>query len=201
MKVIKIILVFIIVLTLFLYLDNKAYYYGFGNGFISSKIPSRFEIFFGGSDFGNQGMMLMENDMNLLLIRKNDSLFKDEFGKKIIINQFVGYWFDDKIIVAKIKDESNNNRYIEVYEEVTNNPYPKFICKETNYTIHKLHEFKYVDLDRSLSYFKKLKLFKNISLILSVLSLMYLLRVLYKSRKVKRCIQFNPEGADMSTVR
>ena len=201
MRVIKIILVFIIVLTLFLYLDNKAYYYGFGNGFISSKLPHRFKILFAGSDLGNQGIILKENDMNLHIIRKNDSLFKDEVGKKIIINQFVGYWFDDKIIVAKIKDESNNNRYIQVYEEVTNNPYPKFICKETNYTIHKLHEFKYVDLDRSLSYFKKLKLFKNISLILSVLSLMYLLRVLYKSKKVKRCIQFNPDGADMSTVR
>jgi hypothetical protein len=184
MKVSKIIIVFvIIILSLFFYLDNKAYYYGFGNGFTSSKLPRRFEIFFGGSDFGNQGMMLMENDMNLLIIRKNDSLFEDESVKKIIINQFVGYWFNDKVIVAKIKDKSNNNKYIEVYEEVTNKPYPKFICKEINYTPNKLDELKYVDLDKSLSYFKSLKIFKNISLILSALSIIYLFIVFYKNKK------------------
>ena len=183
MRVSKIVLVFVIVLTLFLYLDNEAYYYGFGKGYVSSKIPSRFEILFAGSDLGNQGMILKENDLNLHIIRKNDSLFKDEVGKKIIINQFVGYWFDDKVIVAKLKDRRNNNRYIEVYEEVTNNPYPKFICKETNYALDKLDRLKYVDLDRSLNYFKKLKLFKNISLILSFLFLIYLFRVLYKSEK------------------
>ena len=183
MSVSKIILVCVIVLALFLYLDNKAYYYGFGKGYVSSKIPSRFEILFAGSDLGNQGMILKENDLNLHIIRKNDSLFKDEVGKKIIIKQFVGYWFDDKVIVVKLKDKSNNDRYIEVYEEVTNNPYPKFICKETNYATNKLERLKYVDLDKSLSYFKRLKLSKNISLILSALSLIYLFRVLYKSKK------------------
>jgi hypothetical protein len=180
----KIILVFVIVLALFLYLDNKAYYYGLGgSGFLSSKLPPRFEILFAGSDLGNQGMILKENDMNLHIIRKNDSLFKDEVGKKTIINKFVGYWFDDKIIVAKIKDKSNNNRYIEVYEEVTNNLYPKFICKEINYAPNKLERLKYIDLDKSLSYFKKLKLFKNISFFLSALSLIYLFRVLYESKR------------------
>ncbi|MBY0487315.1 MAG: hypothetical protein K2P85_09045, partial [Flavobacteriaceae bacterium] len=130
-----------------------------------------------------QGMIIKEKDMNLHIIRKNDSLFKHEVGKKIIINQFMGYWFDDKVIIANIKDKSNNNRYIEIYEEVTNNPYPKFICKETNYALNKLEGFKYVDLNRSLSYFKKLKLFKNISLILSALSLMYLFKELYRNKK------------------
>lgn len=183
MKISKIIFVFIITIILFLYIDNKAYYYGFSKGYISSKIPSRFEILFAGSDLGNQGIILKENNMNLHIIRKNDSLFKDEVGKKIIINQFVGYWFDDRIIVAKIKDKSNINRYIQVYEEVTNNPYPKFFCKEINYDHNKLERLKYVDLDKSLSYFKNLKLFKSISLLLSVLSLVYYFTLLYKSRK------------------
>jgi hypothetical protein len=83
-------------------------------------------------------------------------------------------------IVAKIKDKNNINRYIQVYEEVTNNLYPKFICKEINYAPNKLKRLKYIDLDKSLSYFKKLKLVKNISLILSTLSLVYFFTILYK---------------------
>lgn len=183
MRVSKIILVFIILLTLFLYLDNKAYYYGFGNGYVSSKIPSRFKILFADSDLGNQGMILKENDMNLHIIRKNDSLFNYEVGKKIIINQFVGYWFDDKVIVAKLKDKSNNYRYIEVHEEDTTNLYPKFVCKEINYALDKVDRLKYVDLDKSLSFFKILKLFKNLSIILIFLFAIYLFAVIYKGKK------------------
>lgn len=185
MKIKNIIILSVTLLALYLYLDCKTYYYGLGGcGFLSSKLPPRFEIYFGGSDFGNQGMILMEKDMNLLIIRKSDSISTlDNSKNKIIVNKFTGYWFDDKTIVAKIKDKSNINRYIQVYEEVTNNLYPKFICKEINYAPNKLERLKYVDLDKSLNYFKRIKLFKNISLILSALFLIYFFRVLYKSKK------------------
>jgi hypothetical protein len=182
MKISKTIFLFTIVFILFLYLDNKAYYYGFGNGFVSSKIPKRFEIFFGGSDFGNQGMILIENDMKLLIINRNDSIFMHDNPKnKIIVNKFAGYWFDDKNIIAKIKDKNNNNRYIQVYEEITNTPYPKFIIKEIKYLPNKLDNLKYVDLDKSLSYFKKLKLLKNIFFILFIISLFYIFKIIFQT--------------------
>ncbi|WP_291098457.1 MULTISPECIES: hypothetical protein [unclassified Flavobacterium] len=182
----KIIILSFTLLVLFFYLDSKTYYYGFGNGFFSSKIPHRFEIYFAGSDFGNQGMILEENDMSLLIIHKNGSIFMDDTKKKIIIDKFLGYWFNDKIIIAKVKDKNNNNRYIQVYEEVTNNLYPKFICKEISYSHNEFGGLKYIDLDKSLNYFKKLKLIKNISFILCVLSLVYSIKVFYLRYKSKK---------------
>jgi hypothetical protein len=100
MKMKNIIILSVTLLALYLYLDCKTYYYGLGGGgFLSSKLPPRFEIFFGGSDFGNQGMILMEKDMNLLIIRKSNSISTvDNPKNKIIVNKFTGYWFDDKTI-------------------------------------------------------------------------------------------------------
>lgn len=187
MKMKNAIILLLTLLVLFIYLDSKTYYYGFGSGFFSSKIPHRFEIFFGGSDFGNQGMILMENDMNLLIISKSGSIFmNDDTKKKIIVNKFTGYWFNDKIIVAKVKDKNNNNRYIQVYEEVTNKLYPKFICKEISYSHNEFERLKYIDLDKSLSYFKRLKLLKNTAFISCVVFLLYIFRMFYFMAKSKK---------------
>ncbi|MFV5701601.1 hypothetical protein ACM55F_06980 [Flavobacterium sp. XS2P12] len=184
MKKIRVVgIIWLSILSVFLYLDSKAYYYGFGQGFLSAKIPSRFSVLFAGSDLGNQGMVLKEKDLNLWIINCNDSIFMSDTEKKIMIKKFVGYWFNNKTIVAKVKDNNNKNRYIEIYEEVTNALYSNFICKEMRYPPDEYDDLKYIDLDKSLVYFKRFKLIKNLTIVLFVFMSLYGLRLFYLRRK------------------
>jgi hypothetical protein len=175
-----------ILLVTFLAIDSQTYYYGFGKGFLSDKIPNRFSILFAGSDLGDQGMILKENDMKLHIIRANGYISMNKGDSKINIKKFIGYWFTSKTIVANVKDEKNNNRYINIYEEETNSLYPNFILKELKYKPSEFSNIKYIDLDKNLQYFKILKLVKNLIFGLWIISILYGFKLFYKKKRLAR---------------
>lgn len=170
-------------LCVFLVLDRKSYYYGFGNGLISSKIPDRFEVVFAGSDLGNQGVIIEENQMGLWIINRNDSIFVNNDKDKIFIQDIKGYWYNNNVIIASVLDSESKKRYIEIYEESSNELYPNFICNEMKFPPDEFSDVDYIDLEKSLDYFKRLKLIKNLSFLLWVISVLYLLRTIIKSKR------------------
>lgn len=161
----------VLLLCGYLYLDFKTYYYGLSRGLFNKKLPNNLEILFAGSDLGNQGMILKESDMNLHIVRPNDSIYIQSEDKSIFIKKFTGYWVTDKNITVNIKDQKNENRYFEISVELVNNLYPNYIFK-----VFKIlpNESTYVDLDKSLIYFKGIKLIKNLCFILFVFMTVYL---------------------------
>lgn len=179
-------IVSIVLLGTFLSLDGSTYYYGLGKGFIVPKIPNRFSIIFAGSDLGNQGVVLKEKDMNTWVIFNNNTVPLSNTKNKIKINIFLGYWFTSKSIIANIKDEKGNNRHIEIYEEASNSLYPKYFCNEINFKPVTIQGIKYINLDKSLEYLKKMKFIKNTTFILWLLSTIYFLKLLlWRWRKQK----------------
>lgn len=179
MKRIKVIILFVLLLFItYLYLDNKSYYYGFGKGFLSSKLPNYIRPYYRGTDTGNTGFAFVERDIELDIIDNLHPVYLSN-NNKIMIKKFLGYNFDQKTVTIKVRDISNKTRYIEIQENSDKNN-EDFVFKELSFT---KSDIKYIDLDYNLSYFKRIKLIKNISLILSVLSLIYLFRVLYKNKK------------------
>jgi hypothetical protein len=164
----------------YLYLDFKTYYYGLSRGLFNQKLPNNLEILFAGSDLGNQGMILKESDMNLHIVRPNDSIYLQSEDKSIFIKKFTGYWVTDKNIIVNIKDKKNRNRYFEISVELVDKLYPNYIFKEFKILPN---ESTYVDLDKSLIYFKGIKLMKNSCFILFVFMIVSLFWKHYFLRK------------------
>jgi hypothetical protein len=179
----KIIFINIVLLILFLIIDSQSYYYGFGKGVFCSKIPSRFSIVFAGSDLGNQGMILKENDMKLHIVKINKYISIDKSNTKIYVKKFIGYWFTSKTIVAAVIDEKDNDRYINIYEEETNSLYPNYICEELKYKPSEYSGIRYIDLNKSLKYFKSLNLIKKLIFVSWIIITLYSFRLFYLNRK------------------
>lgn len=161
-------------LIAFLILDCKSYYYGFGEGFVSKKIPNHFSVnlLFGGSDLGYQGMSLLENDIGrMYIIVKNKNITTVE-GVEMTVGKFLGYYFNKEIFIAKILDENNKIVNVEVI--------PKKSSLDATYIYHDLSivsgfnekDLKYVNLDKSIMYFQYFRLLKNISFIALIIFLL-----------------------------
>lgn len=164
----------------YLYLDFKTYYYGLSYGIFNKKLSDRLEIIFAGSDLGNQGIILKERDMNLHIVRANDSIFFEGEEEPILVKKIVGYWITDKNLQINIKDKNNKNRYFEISVILIKNLYPDYIFREIKIIPNKS---KYVDLDKSLKYFKTIKLIKNLFFILFLFISILLSRKFYLLKK------------------
>ncbi|GIZ09484.1 hypothetical protein FUMI01_22110 [Flavobacterium sp. UMI-01] len=143
-------------------MDSKSYYYGFGYGILSSKVPERFTMHFGGSDLGNIGVIIEENFMNLMIFFKGRSVEITDKKEKVFIKDFDGYWFNNKLIIVKFKDNDNKQRFLKIYEEVTNDLHPKINIEEMKYAPLDHNDLKYIDLNLDLNYLKRYRLFKNL---------------------------------------
>lgn len=166
--------IFVLLLSAFLYLDNKTYYYGFGKGLISYKLPNYLKPYYSGSDLGNTGFALTENDETAIDVLNNIFPIYLENNKKIKIKKFLGYGFSEDVIVVKIVDSTNK----EIYIRILNNNKSDYIFDELK-SIPK--NLRYINLDKDLNYFKKIKLIKNFVLISLILSFIFLLKeILYK---------------------
>ncbi|MBD0726710.1 hypothetical protein B6A10_16180 [Flavobacterium sp. L1I52] len=144
-------------------MDSKSYYYGFGYGILSSKVPERFTMYFGGSDLGNRGVIIKENFLNLNMFYKGSKFVEiTDKKEKVFIKDFDGYWFNNKLIIVKFKDNDNKQRFLKIYEEVSNDLHPKINIEEMKYAPLDDYDLKYIDLNLDLSYLKRYRLFKNL---------------------------------------
>lgn len=171
-------------LIAFLILDCKSYYYGFGEGFMSKRIPNHFSVnlLFGGSDLGYQGMSLMEKDIGrMYIIVKNNTITTID-GVEVTVDKFLGYYFNNKIFIAQILDINNKIINVQVI--------PKRSLKDNTYIYHDLNvistfnekDLKHINLDKSIMYFQYFRLLKNISFIILVI---YLLLNIVKLIKIQ----------------
>ncbi|MEC4049003.1 hypothetical protein OX284_006155 [Flavobacterium sp. SUN046] len=177
------VILFISLICSYLYLDNKTYYYGFGYGIISTKIPNRFEIFRADSFNENIGFYLIERDLNLYIIFDNKMIHIKNQNEGIVPKKFIGYWYNNKVLLVKIIDNKGVIRYLEIYEELTNRLSPHIIIEELknisydnqinviysgSYT--NLH---YINLNFDNDFFVKLKLYKFLNLVAIIVGIIY----------------------------
>jgi hypothetical protein len=99
-------------LLVFLISDSRAYYYGYGWGIFSRKIPesAHVKILFAGSDLGNQGMIIQEDNIGgIYLIHASKDfptivhyLHNPHKNKAIFVKKVLGYYFDKNTFIVKI---------------------------------------------------------------------------------------------------
>jgi hypothetical protein len=162
----KIIVCLLLLVLTFLYIDNKAYYYGQGFGLITSKIPPMYSVLYAGSDLGYQGIIIKENDMGGHLVRPFDSIFVQlSSGKedKVIVKKIIGYGFKDNSFLIKVQDVNNKLITAEIHgiDFVKRKKIPP--------------DYKYIDLDKSQYYFTRFFLVRKIIIILLILTFIYLI--------------------------
>jgi len=156
MKKIKIVIIIYFLLSVsYFYLDCKSYYYGFGKGYISYKLPDYIRPHFRDTDLGNTGFVFVEKDINLNVI---DNMYPVDTsnGSLINIKTFLGYGFNKKIIIVKVIDSNDSLRYISVNQTNSGYRFYELLSMQKG--------LKYINLDHSISYFNKFKVTKNVLL-------------------------------------
>ena len=102
----KLISLTLIFLILFLVIDYKSYYYGFGTGFFNEKLPKEFKITLAGSDLGNQGFIIEDQAMmGIYLMKADDSILLEK--EEIFVNKITGYYFTKESLIVVVRDEIN----------------------------------------------------------------------------------------------
>lgn len=158
----------LILIISYLGFDFQLYYYGLGKGLIASKIPKEYVILFAGSDLGNQGVILKENSIGgIYLVVKNENIYLKK-DKKIFIKSFTGYYFNNKNIIVEIIDDTNTKKYLEINTE-KKSEYIGYFFNEINRKTIKKNNYKFIDLNHPLIYFKLYKLIKNITLVTGII--------------------------------
>lgn len=180
MKKHRTLIIYLSLVSLFLYMDSKSYYYGFGYGILSSKVPDRFTMHFGGSDLGNRGVTIKENFLNLNMFNKGDLTEITDNKERLFIKDFNGYWFNNKLIIVKFKDNDNKQRFLKIYEEVTNDLNPKINIEEMKYAPLDDNDLKYIDLNLDLNYLKRYRLFKNLLGFFLIIVTFFKLKKIYR---------------------
>jgi hypothetical protein len=175
-------------LLLFLIFDCQSYYYGYGWGILSKKIPksAHVKILFAGSDLGNQGMIIKEDDIGgVYLIHSSEKMpmiiegSSNSSGiKRIYVKKVLGYYFDQELFIVKILSSNNNVKNINIIAQQYSDYYAHtlFECKQVNEK-----ELKYINLDKSILYFQYFRLIKNLFfltfIIMSIILLYKIIRV------------------------
>ena len=165
----KVTVFFLILLIAFLYIDNKAYYYGQGFGVVASKLPPMYSILYARRYLDSSVFIVKEHDMGTHLVRPSDSIFVQlSLGKedKVIVKKIVGYGFKYKSFFVQVRDINNKLVVAEVYGY-------DFV-KRKNIPL----DYKYIDLDKSEDYFKRFFLVRKIIMMLLILNFIYLLTTL-----------------------
>lgn len=157
---------FILVLIYF-WTDYHSYYYGLANGFFSPKIPKEYAILFSGSDLGNGGIILKENDIGgSHLVFDNARIYTKK--EEVEIKKFKGYYFNKKNIIVEIVEKDNDIKYFLIDSKVEKGE--KFCCffyELSNNMISR--DYKYINIEYSLKYFRFIKIFRFIIFFIIVL--------------------------------
>jgi hypothetical protein len=176
-------------LLVFLILDYQSYYYGLGKGFFSKKIPEsvHVKILFAGSDLGYQGMIIDEDDIGgVYLIRPSSAIiieypYNPNSIKQIFVTKILGYYFDRESFIVKILSSDNSIKHIKIIAQLYYDYYGHILLEWSQFNEKK---FKYINLDKSISYFQYFKLIKNLFFVaFIVMSTLLLYKLIRKQCK------------------
>lgn len=152
------------VILVFIILNNKAYYYGIGNSLFFEEFPNFVRPRFSGSDKGNRGFYLVEKETTTHVV---DNILPKYLntGEEILVKSIYGYFFNKEriIINSSIHNSLDRKRLVEViYNEREGYEYKEIVNIS--------EDMKYIDLDKDISFFKRMIFFKNLSLMLLFVS-------------------------------
>ena len=100
----------ILIGIIYLGIDYQGYYYGLGKGILVKKIPESFKIIFAGSDLGNHGVVLKEDAIGgIYLIKSHYDAYLNSTKTDVLINDFLGYYFDKSSIIVEVSDNLSRN--------------------------------------------------------------------------------------------
>ena len=168
----KIVVFVILFFVIFLVLDYQSYYYGFGKGFLSEKIPksANVKILFADSDLGYQGMVVKEDAIGGVYLIHTSKQFPiitypyNHNSDTIYVFKVLGYYFNYNTFIVKILSYDNEIENIKITaKKYHKNPIYYAHFMEKIYQLDKEH-LKYIDLDKSISYFQHFKLVKYLCL-------------------------------------
>ncbi|WP_068597637.1 hypothetical protein [Vaginella massiliensis] len=166
----------------FLLIDTQTYYYGIGKGFLATKISPTLKIKFGGSDLGNTGPIIEENDVSGVYLIAKGSDISTKPNNDFIVSKFKSYYFKENQLIAEVVNESNITKYISIVPIQSNNEYPNYTIEEVLLRDFKTTDYKYVNLDYSIQYFKKLKSLRYVIVICFILTIANIIYYWYVNR-------------------
>lgn len=174
-----IILIFIFISSIFAYLyyDSVSYEYGLGSNFSEKRLPFDFQPSY--EKFYPQKFVLFDEE-GFESVGKGFSYF----GSTLLINEIIGYGYNDSSIVIKATDSLNHIKYLISYiYKVKNNFNPIIGFKDLNENDFQANKYKYTWTELDEKIIEKIRLFTFISSIGFLTTLFLLIRRLYKTVK------------------
>lgn len=150
-------------------LEYKSYYYGIGKDYFSTLIPREYYLDYGTYSSHNPSTSIMQKDMNLFLVTNNNEITLED-KSTINVKSFLGYYFNDKELVAKISDNSSKIKFISISDG--GNRFNEIFLNNTK-------NYSYVNLDYPKSYFQSIILFRYLTLFVLIVLSLYLMVYLF----------------------
>jgi len=179
MRKVKIFLFLGIIFTIGSFIvHNKAYYYGLSSGIFSEKLPDFVRPRFSGADLGNNGFYLIEKDVTVHVIDSRSEI-KTLSGNKIQLKRINAYGFSEKDIILQITSIDDIIYFLNIsYQD------------EKGYSYKQVDEiprtYKYINLDKNLSYFKRFNLLKIFLMGITIILISFLVKLSIIQLKVKK---------------
>jgi hypothetical protein len=167
------------VLSIFalIFIFNKAYYYGLGSDIVSKKLPDFIRPRFSGTDLGNNGFYFIEKDYTVHVI-DNRSKVITKSGNEIHVNYIKAYGFCDNDIIMEVKDTEGAVHFLDVSYKKTSG----YRFEEVK---HIPREYNYINLDKSLAFFKVFKIIKSLLIIISMIFTILFIKALWGAIRVR----------------
>lgn len=161
----------------YLYYDSVSYEYGLGSNFSEKRLP-----------FYLQPSYEMNYPQKFVLLdgEGDKSVGKGcrFFGSKLLINEIIGYGYNDSSIVIKATDSLNHIKYLVSYiHRVNNNNIPIIAFKDMDESDFQANKYKYTWTELDENIIEKIRSFTFVSSIGFFTTLFLLIRRLYKAVK------------------
>mgnify|MGYP006154367747 CR=1 FL=1 len=172
-KIQTFLLLSILSIITFILIHDKAYYYGLvlDKTIISEKLPDFIRPKFSGSDLGNNGFYLIQKNTTIHVI-DNRSKISTQLEHEIQVKNIKGYGFFNEKIILKV----NTNNETVYYLDISYNKNRGYLFNEVK-RIPK--EYKYINLEKDLTYFKLFNKVKLMSLVTSIIFILFLIKAIY----------------------
>ena len=174
MRQIKVLLTvaFILLAPIFI-MDGKLYFYGqnvFNIGpAIYDSLPLRLKPDFWGHDLGLLGFILEDEYGFVVLSKDSESKYRNQ---KINVEVITRYGFNDKELIALIKDVNDRKYYIEFSKNNKTEKKQDMVINvlDGNHVLE-YKNYKWIDIDGSVQYVERMNLFRNYLIIAFVMIL------------------------------
>lgn len=163
----------------YLYYDSVSYEYGLGSNFSEKRLPFYLQPSY---EMNYPQRFVILDDEGDKSVGKGCRFF----GSKLLINEIIGYGYNDSSIVIKATDSLNHIKYLISYiYKVKNNFNPIIGFKDLNENDFQANKYKYTWTELDEKIIEKIRLFTFISSIGFLTTLFLLIRRLYKTLKSK----------------